>query len=285
MVLNIKLIFYTFLLNNLFFDRANKLYDDMLHNWRQMNEDKKKREQAREESANAWENFRKQKQRRNTRDSVENNNQAFAMLVTNAINVASNPVHPAEKEETKTPEIKETIEEIEEKPRTNSILIKRSSDSIRNSRGSKVLSWSDVSRTKPVQDNVNSQKRTKSETELKTLPRGSGGSAHIPAIVVSQPSIETEDDEPEANDTDRLIKDEKDSPKKTTVEPSETQSASMTYSCAEHVKDILRESYGEEMEEWFQKPKKTSSQGSLHHVPDSSVKYQAMKTSEEDDID
>ena len=49
MVLNIKLIFYTFLLNNLFFDRANKLYDDMLHNWRQMNEDKKKREQAREE--------------------------------------------------------------------------------------------------------------------------------------------------------------------------------------------------------------------------------------------
>ena len=41
------------------------------------------------------------------------------MLVTNAINVASNPVHPAEKEETKTPEIKETIEEIEEKPRTN----------------------------------------------------------------------------------------------------------------------------------------------------------------------
>jgi hypothetical protein len=30
---------------------------------------------------------------------------------------------------------------------------------------------------------------------------------------------------------------------------------------SEHVKDILRESYGEEMEEWFQKPKKTSSQG------------------------
>ena len=71
------------------------------------------------DSANAWENFKKQKQRRNTRDSVENNNQAFAMLVTNAINVASNPVHPPEKEETKKPEIKETIEEIEEKPRTN----------------------------------------------------------------------------------------------------------------------------------------------------------------------
>ena len=48
-VLNIKLIFYTLLLNYLFFGRANKLYDDMLHNWRQMNEDKKKREQAREE--------------------------------------------------------------------------------------------------------------------------------------------------------------------------------------------------------------------------------------------
>ena len=71
------------------------------------------------DSANAWENFKKQKQRRNTRDSVDNNNQAFAMLVTNAINVASSPVHPPEKEETKTSEIKETIEEIEEKPRTN----------------------------------------------------------------------------------------------------------------------------------------------------------------------
>ncbi len=57
----------------------------------------------------------------------------------------------------------------------SSILIKRSSDSIRNSRGSKVLSWSDISTTTPVQENVDSKKRTKSETELKTLPRGSGG--------------------------------------------------------------------------------------------------------------
>jgi hypothetical protein len=30
-------------------------------------------------------------------------------------------------------------------------------------------------------------------------------SAHIPAIVVSQPSVDTEDDEPEATDTDRYI--------------------------------------------------------------------------------
>jgi hypothetical protein len=36
---------------------------------------------------------------------------------------------------------------------------------------------------------------------------------------------------------------------------------------SEHVKDILRESYGDEMEEWFQKPKKTSSQGKFHLFP------------------
>jgi hypothetical protein len=41
------------------------------------------------------------------------------MLVTNAINVASNPVLTQEKEESEKPDIKETIEEIEEKPRTN----------------------------------------------------------------------------------------------------------------------------------------------------------------------
>jgi hypothetical protein len=41
------------------------------------------------------------------------------MLVTNAINVASNPVLTQEKEESEKPDMKEAIEEIEEKPRTN----------------------------------------------------------------------------------------------------------------------------------------------------------------------
>ncbi|CAB3989140.1 Hypothetical predicted protein [Paramuricea clavata] len=206
------------------------------------------------------------------------------MLVSNAINVAAIPDEAQEAQASDKPDIKETIEEVEEKSRTNSILINRDSDHIRNSRGSKVLSWSDISTTKPVEEDENSKKRTKSETELKSLPRGSGGSSHIPAIVVSQPSIETEDDESEANDTDRLIKDDNDSPKKPSEEPNQDKNAT-TYSCSEHVKDILRESYGDEVEEWFQKPKKTSSQDNLEQAPDSNVKYQAIKTDEDEDID
>ncbi|XP_028417689.1 uncharacterized protein LOC114542142 [Dendronephthya gigantea] len=266
-------------------EKASKLYDDMLQNWRRMNDDKKKRELARVESVNTWESYKKHKQRRNTRDVEDANNEAFAMLVSNAINVAADTVPPPETQENGEHEVKETTEEVEEKPRTSSILIKRSSDSIRNSRGSKVLSWSDVSSSKPEEEKVNSYKRTKSETELKTLPRGSGGSAHIPAIVVSQPSVDAEDDETEANDTDRLIKVDKHCPKNQSGEGNEPKS-STTYSCSEHVKDILRESYGEEDEDWFQKPKKSPSQGSLHGNSESNVKYQAMKTSEDnDDID
>ncbi len=64
---------------------------------------------------NTWESYKKHKQRRNTRDSGDNNNQAFAMLVSNAINVASSTSHLPETEE-KKPDI---IEELEEKPRTN----------------------------------------------------------------------------------------------------------------------------------------------------------------------
>ncbi|XP_028398833.1 uncharacterized protein LOC114522361 [Dendronephthya gigantea] len=268
-------------------EKASKLYDDMLQNWRRMNDDKKKRELARVERSEREHVgiVQKHKQRRNTRDVEDANNEAFAMLVSNAINVAADTVPPPETQENGEHEVKETTEEVEEKPRTSSILIKRSSDSIRNSRGSKVLSWSDVSSSKPEEEKVNSYKRTKSETELKTLPRGSGGSAHIPAIVVSQPSVDAEDDETEANDTDRLIKVDKHCPKNQSGEGNEPKS-STTYSCSEHVKDILRESYGEEDEDWFQKPKKSPSQGSLHGNSESNVKYQAMKTSEDnDDID
>ena len=65
---------------------------------------------------NTWESYKKYKQRRNTRDSGDNNNQAFAMLVSNAINVASSTSHLPETEDQKKPDI---IEEVEEKPRTN----------------------------------------------------------------------------------------------------------------------------------------------------------------------
>ena len=69
---------------------------------------------------NTWESYKKYKQRRATRDSEDNNNQAFAMLVSNAINVATNPGHPQEPPANeKGPDTKETVDEVEEKPRTN----------------------------------------------------------------------------------------------------------------------------------------------------------------------
>lgn len=68
---------------------------------------------------NTWESYKKFKQRRNTKDSGDNN-QAFAMLVSNAINVATNPVQQTEEEACETLEIKETmILGDEEKQRTN----------------------------------------------------------------------------------------------------------------------------------------------------------------------
>lgn len=69
---------------------------------------------------NTWESYKKFKQRRNTRDTEDNNNQAFAMLVSNAINATTNPSLPQETQTNDVaPDVKETNEETEEKPRTN----------------------------------------------------------------------------------------------------------------------------------------------------------------------
>lgn len=64
--------------------------------------------------------YKKQKQRRNIKEETQNNNEAFAMLVSSAINVTTKASHTSQEIKTvDKPEIEDVPEKIEEKPRTN----------------------------------------------------------------------------------------------------------------------------------------------------------------------